>query len=87
LQVARASAAAAAAEAADAVLAIQWTKKPPDAWSAVVGPFVVKIEPKGDGRWSWRVFKGAQANPMAAGIARSLGAAKAVVEHFVNRSA
>jgi hypothetical protein len=53
----------------------------------VVGPFVVKIEPKGDGRWSWRVFKGAQVNPMAAGIARSLGAAKAVVEQFVNRSA
>jgi hypothetical protein len=68
-------------------VAIHWTKKPADAWSAAVGPFLVTIDPQGDGRWSWRVFKGAQVNPMATGIARSLGAAKAVVEHFVNRSA
>jgi hypothetical protein len=68
------------------VLPIHWTKKPVDEWSASAGPLSVKIQPKGDGRWNWQVFKGEQLNPMASGVANSLGAAKTVVEQFVNRS-
>ncbi len=67
-------------------MAIKWTKKPLDHWSASAGPLSVKIQPKGDGRWNWQVFKGDQMNPMATGVANSLGAAKTVVEQFVNRS-
>jgi len=67
-------------------LALPWTKKPVDDWSATVGPLTVKIQPKGDGRYSWQVFKGDALNPMAAGVTNSLGAAKTVVEQFVNRS-
>ena len=57
-----------------------------DDWSATVGPLSVKIQPKGDGRYNWQVFKGDALNPMATGVANSLGAAKTVVEQFVNRS-
>jgi hypothetical protein len=62
-----------------------WTKGVGEAMTAVAGPFVLAIEPKGDGRWSWRVTKGA-ANPTAVGIARSREAAKSVAEQFVKRS-
>ncbi len=57
-----------------------------DDWSASAGPLSVRIQPKGDGRWNWRVFRDDQMNPMAAGVANSLGAAKTVVEQFVKRS-
>jgi len=57
-----------------------------DAWSATAGPLAVKVQPKGDGRWTWHVFKDGNANAMATGVANSLGAAKTVVEQFVNRS-
>jgi hypothetical protein len=67
-------------------LPISWTKKLVDDWSATVGPLSVKIQPKGDGRYNWQVFKGDALNPMATGVANSLGAAKTVVEQFVNRS-
>jgi hypothetical protein len=66
-------------------LAIKWTKTPTD-WWAKVGPFSAKIQQKGDGRWDWQVTKDDQPNPMAAGVANSLGAAKNVIEQFVNRS-
>jgi hypothetical protein len=67
-------------------LPIQWTKKPGDVWSGVAGPFVLKIEPKGDGRWSWHVFTGDAPNATATGVASSLGSAKNVTEQFVKRS-
>ena len=57
-----------------------------DDWSATAGPFAITIKPKGDGRYDWQVIKSGQRNPMAAGVANSLGAAKNVVEQFVNRS-
>ena len=53
---------------------------------ATPGPLVVKVQPKGDGRWNWQVSRADQRNPMASGVANSLGAAKTVVEQFVNRS-
>jgi hypothetical protein len=67
-------------------LSLNWTKKPVNDWSATAGPFAITIKPKGDGRYNWQVIKGDQLNPMAAGVANSLGAAKTVVEQFVNRS-
>lgn len=57
-----------------------------EAFSATAGPFRVKVQPKGDGRWNWHVFKDAAANPTATGVATSLGAAKTAVQQFVNRS-
>ena len=50
---------------------VDWSKKPGDVWSAATGPFVVKVQPKGDGRWSWQIF---------------VVAAKTVTEQFVMRS-
>jgi hypothetical protein len=67
-------------------LKVDWSKKPGDVWSAATGPFVVKVQPKGDGRWSWQIFVDAAPNPAATGVAASLGAAKTVTEQFVMRS-
>jgi len=80
---------------------MKWTKatpKPPpkrsakippspgDAWTAVVGPLSVTIEPRGDGRWAWNIHTGDTPNPTATGLASSLAAAKNVVEQYVKRS-
>lgn len=66
-------------------MTLQWTKTHSD-WSTKGGPLSAKIQPKGDGRWNWQILRDDQPNPMAAGVANSLGAAKNVVEQFVNRS-
>ena len=63
-----------------------WTKEAKDHWSARVGPFLVKVAPKGDGRWAWQVFRDSAPNPTATGIRASLGAAKTATEQFVKRS-
>jgi len=65
---------------------MKWEKAAGDRWSARVEPFTLKVEPKGDGRWSWQVFQGASPNPTATGIAASLGAARTATEQFVKRS-
>jgi hypothetical protein len=64
---------------------IKFSKSPGDLYNAAVGPFVVKIRPKGDGRWAWEVFRDDTRSPMATGVASSLGAAKNVTEQFVKR--
>lgn len=66
-------------------MTLRWTKTEAD-WSTKGGPLSAKIQPKGDGRWNWQILRVGQPNPMAAGVANSLGAAKNVVEQFVNRS-
>jgi hypothetical protein len=63
-----------------------WSKGAGDLMTASAGPFVLEILPKGDGRWSWRIFNGGTTNPTATGIAGSLAAAKNVTEQFVKRS-
>jgi hypothetical protein len=63
-----------------------WSKGAGDAMTASAGPFVIEILPKGDGRFSWRIFQGGAENPTATGIAGSLAAAKNVTEQFVKRS-
>jgi hypothetical protein len=68
------------------VFPIRWIQKPGELWSSAAGPFALKVEPKGDGRWSWQVFVDSSSNPSAAGVAASLGAAKTVTEQFVKRS-
>jgi hypothetical protein len=66
---------------------IQWTRKQPgEIWSGTAGPFLLKVEPKGDGRWTWHVFTDNAQNPTATGVASSLGGAKNVIEQFVKRS-
>jgi hypothetical protein len=67
-------------------LKIAWTKSTGDAWSARVEPFLLKVEPKGDGRFTWHVFKGEATGAAATGVAASAGAAKTVAEQFVKRS-
>ncbi len=72
---------------------INWTKKAadvakkrPELWTGTAGPFALRIEPTGDGRWGWRIFEGDARNPMASGVAGTLAGAKNVTEQFVNRS-
>ena len=65
---------------------MKWTKEPGDRWTARVEPFLLKVEPKGDGRWNWQVFKEPSPNPAATGIAASLGAARTATEQYVKRS-
>lgn len=66
---------------------IQW-KKPRDGKSmtAVVGPLLIELTQTGDGRWSWQIRKHGTQNPMASGVAGSLGAAKTVTAQFASRS-
>ncbi|MBX3204445.1 MAG: hypothetical protein KF764_05220 [Labilithrix sp.] len=66
--------------------AMTWTKAAGDLWSARLGPFLSKVAPKGDGRWTWQVFRDETENPTATGIASSLGAAKTAAAQFVGRS-
>lgn len=51
-----------------------------------IGPFVLVLEEKPDGRWSWTVFSGKATSPQASGVSASLGAAKTVTEQYVKRS-
>ena len=57
-----------------------------DVWTAQAGPYAIKVEPKGDGRWSWSIISGDKPNPEATGVRPSLGGAKTACEAFVNRS-
>ncbi|WP_146652453.1 hypothetical protein [Labilithrix luteola] len=66
--------------------AMKWTKGAGDIWTARVGPFGLKVQPKGDGRWIWLVTKADAANPEATGVGSSLGAAKTATEQYVRRS-
>jgi hypothetical protein len=65
---------------------MKWRKNHSDVWSAQVGPYAIKIEPKGDGRYAWTITNGGKPNPEATGVRPSLGAAKTACEQFVNRS-
>lgn len=65
--------------------AIRWTKTG-EGSTAHAGPFVMKLLPKGDGRWTWTVWKGETPNPAATGVASSQGAARTAAENYVNRS-
>lgn len=53
--------------------------------TATVGPLLLKLAQTGDGRWAWQVFNGGAQNPMASGVAGSLGAAKTVTTQLANR--
>lgn len=65
---------------------MDWTKAPKDLFHCKAGPFVLKVEPKGDGRWNWQVFKDGTVNAVATGIGASLGAARTAAEQFARRS-
>lgn len=65
---------------------IAWKKATGDVWSAVEGPYSLRVSPKGDGRWNWAIFRDQRSNPDASGVASSLGAAKTATENFVKRS-
>lgn len=65
---------------------LRWTKTATGFIVCKVGPLSLKIEPKGDGRFAWQIFNGEARNPMATGVASSLGAAKTVTEQFAKRS-
>jgi hypothetical protein len=67
---------------------MHWTKDGAG-WICRVPPgavFTLKIQPKGDGRWTWEVFPRDRDRTIALGVVSSLGAAKATSENFVNRS-
>ena len=66
---------------------MKWLKNTGDVWTMLhVGPYLVTIEPKGDGRWNWTIVNGGKPNPEATGVRSSLGAAKTACEHYVKRS-
>ena len=65
----------------------KWTKDPAGIVSCKLGPLAIRIEPKGDGRFAWQIINGEARNPMASGVAASLGAAKTVTVQFAERSA
>lgn len=65
---------------------MDWTKAPKNAVRCQAGPFVLVVEPKGDGRWTWQVFKDGTVNAVATGIGASLGAARTAAEQFAKRS-
>lgn len=63
-----------------------WNKGAGDQWSAQQGPFALRVAPKGDGRWTWQIFRDNKTNAEASGVATSLGAARTAAENFVKRS-
>ena len=67
-------------------MTIKWKKNPGDLMTANAGPFTLKVQPQGDGRWSWSVFKEDTPNPTATGIAGTLNGAKTVIEQYVART-
>jgi hypothetical protein len=69
-------------------MAMKWTKDG-DGWVCRVPPdaiFTMKVQPKGDGRWTWEIFPQTGDRTIAGGIMSSMGAAKTVSENFANRS-
>jgi hypothetical protein len=65
-----------------------WTKDGAG-WICRVGDgalFTMKVQPKGDGRWTWEVLPKSADRTIAGGVVSSLGAAKTISENFVNRS-
>jgi hypothetical protein len=71
-------------------MAIKWIKagsvKAGEVKVASAGPFTMKVEPTGDGRFTWGIWSGDTPNPAATGVASSFGAARAAAENYVNRS-
>lgn len=68
-------------------MAITWKKeKKGEVSTAQAGPFLIKVQPKGDGRWVWTIWSGDTPNPQATGLAMSFGAARGAAENYVNRS-
>lgn len=65
-------------------MAIRWTKVG-DALTAKAGPFDMKVEQKGDGRWTWSISREGK-SAEASGVAKAVGQAKNAAENFVNRS-
>jgi hypothetical protein len=70
----------------EASVATAWIKTKRDGLSAVVGPFTLLVEPKGDGRWLWKVTLEGANGPAASGVASTLNGAKRTTEEFVKRS-
>ena len=67
---------------------MHWTKDG-TGWQCRVLPdaiFTMKVQPKGDGRWTWEVYPRTGERTIAGGIVSSLGAAKTICENFANRS-
>jgi hypothetical protein len=65
---------------------VNWSKGTKEAVDGAVGPFVVRLNRKGDGRWDWKIFADGAENPLAAGVSPTVGAAKTKCEQFVTRS-
>ena len=69
-------------------MAMQW-KKDGAGWVCRVPPeaiFTMKVQPKGDGRWTWEILRQAGDRVIAGGVVTTLGAAKTICENFANRS-
>lgn len=66
-------------------MAIKWTKAG-EVSTARVGPLVMKVQPKGDGRWMWSIWSGDTPSPAATGVASSFGAARAAADNYASRS-
>jgi len=66
---------------------VTWSKKKtPDVLEGSVGPFVVKLTRKADGRWDWKIWADGKDDPLAAGVSTTEGAAKTKCDQFIGRS-
>lgn len=65
---------------------VTWGKQTKDSLQGSAGPFVAQLSKKGDGRWDWKIFADGAANPLAAGVSVSAGAARTKCEQFISRS-
>ncbi|MDB4945008.1 MAG: hypothetical protein JWP97_4542 [Labilithrix sp.] len=65
---------------------MKWRKEKGDIWKAEAGPYHLKVDPKGDGRWNWSVVDGDKPNPEAAGVRMNVNGAKSAAEALVARS-
>lgn len=64
----------------------RWTNASPTEVACTAGPLTMRALKKGDGRWSWHVFKDGSESAMATGLATSLGSAKSVAQQFAART-
>ncbi len=65
---------------------VTWSKGTTERVDGAVGPFVIQLTRKGDGRWDWKIFADGKDSPLASGISPTSGAAKTKCEQFVGRS-
>jgi len=61
-----------------------WTKDK-DGFVGRFEDFVLRVRPKGDGRWTWDATREGASSPLASGVANAANQAKRNAENFARR--